>query len=128
MNNFNLLTKAWEKTTTTTTTKKTILYFFFVLELSDVNVDALKTRVINSLVCFLGKKLILYSTIFWNVNEARIQKCHSLLTINCLDVAEVSQDNRFRCSSSNAKDKASSLTIFSSKMFKSLKIGRISYG
>ena len=44
----------------------------------------------------------------------------SLLTIKCLDLIDVSQDNRFRSSSYNAKDKATILTILSSKKFEKL--------
>ena len=44
----------------------------------------------------------------------------SLLTIKCLDLIDVSQDNRFRSGSYNAKDKATILTILSSKKFEKL--------
>ena len=42
------------------------------------------TSILDDLVCFSGKKLLLCSSITSNVNKARIQKCYGLLKIKCL--------------------------------------------
>ena len=74
------------------------------------------TTVLDGLVCFFVKKLLLCSAITLKVNEAKIQKCQNgLFTITCLNVIDVSQDSWFRNSSCVVKEIASLLTIFKEK-------------